>query len=175
MEKQSVALEILRSKCSDVETEEEAEITVQALEYFLQDLGHEFPGLSAPEINIFRKVAVIRDYFSDLYVDLVNPRIVSKSGKKISFNEVCSSFPEGTLNCLRYDKVVVENGLNKNLMEFEGMQSFLVQHEIEHLYGEVYYDKAIKLAVVRNGGEVLYRDRCPCGSKNRFISCCENK
>lgn len=167
--KKKVALDILKGVCTEVENPEEAQVIVGALEEVLDAPG----SLSAPEINIKKKLAIVRT--PDFSIDLVNPIILEREDQIISFRETCPSFPIEFVNCLRYNKIVIRNGFSKKPLTFTGKSAIIVQHEIDHLEGKVLFDRAIKMAVVREGGEIKHRDYCPCGSKRRFGSCCEMK
>jgi peptide deformylase len=171
LQKQKVALEVLKSPCKDVEVEGEAKVVVSLLESILKDYGKRFISISAPETNILKRVAIIRT--PELSLDLINPKIIEKSGRLISFKESCISFPENTLNCFRHETIVIENGFNKELIKFKDYAALMVQHEIDHLNGSIFHDRKICLAVVRPGGKIFPKDFCPCGSKKRFSACCQ--
>ena len=148
--KKKVALGILKSDCGDIGSPEEAEVLVRMLDVVLGEHGPEFIGLSAPEVNVMKRAAIIRTV--EFSINLINPVILETGDKILSFKETCTSFPDEFANCLRWDKIVIQNGFDKNPLTFTGIQAILIQHEIDHLNGKVFYDRAIKMAVVREGG-----------------------
>lgn len=167
--KKKVALDILRNPCVPIQTQEEAEVTLK----FLETVIGINQSLSAPEVNIYRQAAIIRT--PDFSMDLVNPVIVSAYKKIVSYQEVCPSFPFEPQNCWRYTHIVLHTGIERKEITLSGEEAILVQHEIDHLNGKVFFDRAIKVAVVRDGGKIQAKDFCPCGSKKRFTQCCQQK
>jgi len=79
---------------------------------------------------------------------LINPEIISASGKIISENEACLSVPDYSADVKRYEKVTVraQNKEGKKL-EFttDGIRAVIMQHEIDHLDGTLYIDRISKL------------------------------
>jgi len=105
-------------------------------------------------------------------IELVNPVILKSEGNIITFHEPCFSFPHLELNCLRNERIVIQNGLKPREVELDGPPAVMVQHVIDHLSGKIFHDRKIKLALVREGGKIKPRDFCPCSSKKRFAYCC---
>lgn len=171
--KTEIALEILRSKCQDVESQDEAEILISLLENIAKDYRQDVHCIAAPEANVLKKVAIIRT--PNFSLNLVNPKILNLQDRVVSFRETCTSFPKNHYNCFRYDTVFLENGFKKETLQLKGFPALLAQHAIDHLNGTLHLDRLIKFAVVRNGGKILAKDYCPCGSKKRFGSCCFQK
>jgi peptide deformylase len=164
--KKKVALDLLRNPCVLIHTEEEAEVTIRFLESALEGSV----SLSAPEVNIFRQASIIRS--PNFSLDLINPVITEKSERIISFDELCASFSHESQNCWRYKNITVQTGLDRKEIKLSGKEAILVQHEVDHLSGKVFYDCSIKVALVRNDGIIKGRDFCPCGSKKKFNQCC---
>jgi peptide deformylase len=169
--KENTAFEVLKGKCSPVATKEEAEVLVKLLEASFTDRPYDL--ITAPEINIRKRVAIVRS--PNLSIDLVNPEIISKSDKVISYQEVCISFPTNYYNCMRYNKITIVNAFNKKELIFEAQDSFLIQHAIEHLDGTLVQERTIQFALVRERGIIADKDHCPCGSKEKFFRCCKMK
>ena len=155
--------------CESVESIEEAQVLVAVLESNLGKYEH----LSAPEINLQKKVAIIRT--SDFSIDLINPIILSEEDPIISFGETCSSFPHSFANCFRYNKIKLQNGIKKKELILEGISAILVQHEVDHLNSISIKSRLIKMAIVREGGKIIENNLCFCGSKRKFVSCCKKK
>ena len=78
----------------------------------------------------------------------VNPRIIDKSKKLVKMQEGCLSFPGIYLNINRPETITWEYTTSEtpNLeMSRESLSGFLarlIQHEIDHLDGKLFIDKA---------------------------------
>lgn len=98
-------------------------------------------GLSAPQIGETVRVSVA-EYGGKSYV-LINPKIVETSEKKKPIWEGCLSFFEYRGNVPRYTYVKVK-AFDRNGKAYfvEGKDDFasLLQHEIDHLDGILYFD-----------------------------------
>jgi peptide deformylase len=166
------AFNILKNKSEDVESAAEADVLVCLLENIIDDYQQNVYSLSAPEANVLKRVAIIRtEKFS---INLINPKIIAKEKPVLSLSESCVSFSGVYHNCLRYDKISIENGFKKEIVELSGHIAMLAQHAIDHLNGMTYHERAIKMALVRNEGQILNNDFCVCGSKKRFKECCNS-
>lgn len=86
---------------------------------------------------------------------LINPRIVDCQGQ-ITSQEGCLSFPGCWAAVNRHEKIVVESldlTINTTLtQDFWGMESIIIQHEMDHLKGVVFLDhlKPVKRSRVIN-------------------------
>lgn len=101
-------------------------------------------GLAAPQVGILKQVVVI-DVGEGL-IELVNPEIVSTEGKVVDV-EGCLSVPGVIGEVARPEKVKVKaqdrKGNHINI-EGEGLLARALCHEIDHLRGTVFVDKAIR-------------------------------
>ena len=104
-------------------------------------------GLAGPQVGVAKKLLVI-DAFDDQGIrEFINPEIVDQSGAIVT-TEGCLSVPnyEGEVN--RASQVVVafqdRKGVPKEL-KAEGLLAIALQHEIDHLNGVLFIDKAISL------------------------------
>lgn len=99
-------------------------------------------GLAAPQIGISKRVIVV-DVDDELW-ELVNPEIIASSGEQTDY-EGCLSIPGLIGEVTRAEKVTVK-ALNRQGEEIEitkrGMIARTFQHEIDHLDGILYIDKA---------------------------------
>jgi peptide deformylase len=163
--KENIVVQPPRRICEDVGSPEEAEVLVGMLEVVLTGSS-----VSAPEISLFKKAAIIRS--PDFSIDLINPVITKAENKIISYNEECFSFPGKNVNCIRWNEIELQNGFDKKRLIFTGKSAILIQHEMDHFNEMTFYDRAIKLAIVKEGGEIRFNSFCPCGSKKRFVLCC---
>lgn len=75
---------------------------------------------------------------------LINPKIISQSKSMVEVEEGCLSFPNEFDNVIRHEKVKVEytdiDG-KKKTKSASGMESVVLQHEIDHLNGIVFLDR----------------------------------
>lgn len=104
-------------------------------------------GLAAPQIGVLKKVIFIdinNDYKPLL---LINPKIAKKIGKEDSV-EGCLSYPgyEGVVVRPKRVKVTYKNqNLEDTELEADGILAKALCHEIDHLNGILYTDKAKKV------------------------------
>lgn len=99
-------------------------------------------GLAAPQIGETIRMVVID--VGDGLIELINPEIVEHEGRQTD-TEGCLSVPEIFGEVDRYQKVVVE-GLNrrgkKQRIVGEGLLAVALQHELDHLDGILFIEKA---------------------------------
>ncbi len=99
-------------------------------------------GLAAPQVGLLKKLAVIE--VDDLYLEMMNPRIIHAEGEQIDF-EGCLSV-DSSKNCkvLRPQKLTVEafdrHG-KKYKKELEDMAARACCHELDHLEGILFYER----------------------------------
>ena len=102
-------------------------------------------GLAAPQIGIAKKIVVIDDRDGNKLA-LINPVITESKGEQIS-EEGCLSLPGFAGRVKRPEFVKVE-ALNVDgdeiLLEAEGFLAIVLSHEIDHLDGILYKDKAFE-------------------------------
>lgn len=102
-------------------------------------------GLAAPQVGVLRRVVVI-DVGEGL-VELINPEIVEVSGEQTDM-EGCLSVPEYVGTVTRPQKVTVK-AQNRKGEEFvlaaEDFFARAVCHELDHLDGVLFVDKAEEL------------------------------
>ncbi len=113
-------------------------------------------GLAAPQIHISKQIAVIEVNENPRYPDmpkvpltvLINPRIVSRSKKMIERWEGCLSIPDLRGVVPRSASVVCEavDRMGKPFkLEVDGFFARVIQHEWDHLQGNVYLDRMSNL------------------------------
>jgi len=99
-------------------------------------------GLAAPQIGISKRVIVV-DVGEGL-VEMINPWIQEARGE-ITDLEGCLSIPEVVGDVKRAEEIKVK-GLNRDGLEMEivvqGFAARAFQHEIDHLDGILFIDKA---------------------------------
>lgn len=106
-------------------------------------------GLAAPQIGISKRVVVV--HLDDEVYELINPEIIKKEGLEID-SEGCLSVPGLIGQVARAQKVIVK-ALNREGEEVEisgeGLLARAFQHEIDHLEGILFIDKAVKISSIK--------------------------
>ncbi|MBQ9747978.1 MAG: peptide deformylase [Clostridia bacterium] len=103
-------------------------------------------GLAAPQVGILRRIVVIEVEPGEV-LELINPEIVEASGEQIG-TEGCLSVPgkQGIVKRPSYVRVkaIDRNGVER---EYEGtdLLARCFCHELDHLDGKLYIDKATKI------------------------------
>lgn len=100
-------------------------------------------GLAAPQVGILRRVVIVVDA-EDNMLELVNPEILTQEGEQEGF-EGCLSLSGMYGIVKRPMKVKVQaQDRHGNPVEYEreGITARCFCHEIEHLDGHMYYEKA---------------------------------
>lgn len=103
-------------------------------------------GLAAPQVGESVRMVIVdfNPEESDPRV-LINPVIVKRSGRKELRKEGCLSFPGLHTQIKRSPVVVCEaQNLDGEIVEYraEGLSARAVQHELDHLDGFLFVDKA---------------------------------
>lgn len=109
-------------------------------------------GLAAPQIGELKRVIFIDLKDGTKPILLINPRIVSKSGKEEK-TEGCLSYPGYEGIVIRPKRVrVCGINLKGEKVEYstEGLLARAFCHEIDHLNGILYMDKSKKLYKLEN-------------------------
>lgn len=100
-------------------------------------------GLAAPQVGVLKRVVVIDTTGEDPYV-LINPRIVETSGEQTG-QEGCLSVPGkyGIVTRPNYVRTVALD-IDMKPFELEGTELLAraICHELEHLDGHLYVEKA---------------------------------
>lgn len=114
---------------------------------FVTMVAAEGAGLAAPQIGLGMRVLVAEVAEEGVEVQraaIVNPRIVEVAEEEESAPEGCLSIPGVTEVVSRPYRVVVE-GLNPEgepvRVEGEGLFGRVLQHEVDHLDGVLFFDR----------------------------------
>lgn len=103
-------------------------------------------GLAAPQVGILRRIAVVEVEEGEVY-ELINPRIIATAGEQEGA-EGCLSVP-GRYGLVNRPRHVTVRALNRKGEEYEiTAHDFLARafcHEIDHLDGNLYIDKVIRM------------------------------
>lgn len=153
---------VLRQAARALSTEEIRHPEIERLIDMMRDTMRDAPGvgLAAPQIGLPLQLAVIEDrakYSRDVAPErlaererrpvdfhvLINPRIVERSGEQAEFYEGCLSLAGFSALVKRSSAVTVEH-LDQHgsacRIEARGWYARILQHEIDHLNGELYID-----------------------------------
>jgi peptide deformylase len=133
--------EFLRIPCEDASLEE-AEVIIKKLDKELKNSKLKGIGLSAPQIGIHKKVAIVR--VDKASINLVNPEIIEGFDLEKFEGEGCLSYPNRYETTMRYRFVVIKNGIEPYRVLLQGMAAIVAQHEIDHLRNVLLPDVAIK-------------------------------
>lgn len=102
-------------------------------------------GLAAPQVGVLLRLIVIDT--GEGLIELVNPSIIKSEGKEKA-TEGCLSIPGVFGEVERYEKVTV-TGLNRLGKKIQitgtGLLARALQHEIDHLEGILFIEKADSL------------------------------
>jgi peptide deformylase len=139
---------ILRKKAKPVKNPEDPLIKQLVEDMFETMYNAPGVGLAAPQVGESKRILVADcgEEYGGPYV-LINPKIIHQEGAQIGI-EGCLSFPNLYGDVERAYKVVVKA---QNLrgqwfkVEAEGLLSRCFQHEIDHLDGILFVDKAKNL------------------------------
>lgn len=110
-------------------------------------------GLAAPQVGVSKRMMVIDVADEDAPhkpIVFINPEIVAKEGELVG-SEGCLSFPGVYFEVKRFNKITVKfqnlSGKDVKLTAEGDLLCRAIQHEIDHLDGELFIDKAVsKLA-----------------------------
>jgi len=153
---------LIRKKSIDVTlplSKEDREIILSMMEYLKNSQNEEYLakhknvregiGLAAPQIGVLKKMLVIHLFYEDKEIThaLINPKIISTSVKKcyLKNGEGCLSvekehhglvFRNYKIKVEAYDAIKNENVT----IIAHGLEAVVLQHEIDHLYGVLFYD-----------------------------------
>ena len=134
----------LRKKCRPVE-----EITPRILQ-LLDDMHDTLDvaqgvGLAAPQVGVLRRIVIVE--IDDKKYEMINPEIIETKGKQEEI-EACLSVPEkyGLVKRPAWVKVRAMDRHGK-IFEAEGtgLMARCFCHELDHLDGTLYIDRAIEM------------------------------
>lgn len=112
-------------------------------------------GLAAPQVWVNKRLIVVslmRDYDDENYktIAMVNPEIIEHSENKVSEAEGCLSVPGESGDVKRWEWIKVtfiDPEGRKYAMRLESLAARIVQHEIDHLDGILFTDKAENIVI----------------------------
>lgn len=135
--------DVLRKTCKPVE---KMTPRVQTLIDDMFDTMYEANGvgLAAPQVGILKRIVVIDVGDGNSYA-LINPQIIDSDGEQEG-DEGCLSLP-GLIGTVKRPNCVVCKALDKDMQEItiegEGLLARAICHELDHLDGILYKDRAV--------------------------------
>ncbi len=109
-------------------------------------------GLAAPQVGISKRIIVVD--VGEGFWELLNPEIIFQEGEEVGV-EGCLSIPGVAGEVKRAFKVKVK-GLDRSgqeqIITAEGLGARALQHEIDHLDGVLFIDKADRISQGSLGG-----------------------
>jgi len=105
-------------------------------------------GLAAPQIGVDKRIFILKDPKKKNYSVFINPKILKLSREGRLTPEGCLSVRDYWGKVKRADKVLAEardetgKKFEKN---FSGLAAQIIQHEVDHLNGVLFVDKAKEL------------------------------
>ena len=147
-----MALRNLRYEGDEILRKKSREVTVvdDKIRTLMNDMvdtmyENEGVGLAAPQVGILKRVVVIDVEDGNVY-KMANPKIIKRSGEQTG-QEGCLSVPEKKGIVSRPMNVTVEytdeNGQEVKL-DAEGVLAGCICHEVDHLNGVLFTDRAQK-------------------------------
>lgn len=136
---------VLTTKCEPVDPSEFEDGNIPKL---LEDMAEAMRsengiGLAANQVGVGKRIFVMLDSKGKLW-EFINPEILDRDGV-IAINEGCLSAPGAFVQLPRAQTVTVK-ALDRNGEEFtvmcQDLESVCVQHEIDHLDGVFFIEKA---------------------------------
>ena len=138
------------SKEADLSDKETLKTLVENMKETLE--GADGCGLAAPQVGVNKRILIVdgRD-LADTYEDLkdftrtmINPVIVEESEKMCDYSEGCLSIPGIYAEVSRPEVIKVKyynEDFQEVVEEFSGFACRMVQHEMDHLDGNLFVDR----------------------------------
>ena len=107
-------------------------------------------GLSAIQVGVAKRMIVIDTSKNNVIsnIKMINPEIIFESNESQLHEEGCLSFPDQFVEVLRSKEIKVkfinENSETKT-NTFSGFEAVIIQHEIDHLDGNLLIDKVSQI------------------------------
>lgn len=144
---------ILRTMCEPIKQSEWKKYTKLGTEMvkYIKNPDHAGVGLAAPQVGVTKRIMVCSllhnwDDESFKTIMMLNPEILEASDETITdVEEGCLSLPKTKKGFVARHKDIKlsyydEKG-KQQILRLSGLASVIVQHEIDHLNGELYIDK----------------------------------
>lgn len=147
--------DVLRAKSKEVNIES---VDREAFGKFIDDMFETMKnadgvGLAAPQVGKDiqcvmvdgRDIADSYPYLKEFFRVMINPVVLEESEETSTYSEGCLSIPDINCDIIRPKKIKVEfydRNFEKQVEEFNDFAARMVQHELDHLKGVMFVDKA---------------------------------
>lgn len=136
--------EVLRKKCRPVEKITPRTLTL--LDDMLDTMrAANGVGLAAPQVGVLRRIVIVD--IGEGLIEMINPEIVATEGEQEG-EEGCLSVPD-EVGIVKRPNIVTVKATDRNGEPFtirgEGLLARAFCHEIDHLDGILYIDKASRM------------------------------
>lgn len=144
--------EVLREKALEADLTKKEELTalIADMKETLKDADG--CGLAAPQIGVSLRVLIVDgtdmvevyDYLKDFKRTMINPVVIEESEATCDYQEGCLSVPGVYADVRRPSKIKVEyynEDFEKVTEEFNKFGCRMVQHELDHLDGNLFVDR----------------------------------
>jgi len=141
---------ILRKKAKDVKS---FDPSIKKLIDDMVETMYDAPGvgLAAPQVGVSKKIVIIDPDDGQGLQVLVNPKIIKIEGEEEEGLEGCLSVP-GIYGMVKRQLSITVKALNRKgkgiTIDVTGFRARVIQHEVDHLNGIIFTDKATKLRKV---------------------------
>ncbi len=136
----------LRQICEAVENPKSPEIKelIDKMKIAMQQ--SEGIGLAANQIGENKRIFIVQTKTKRPISVFINPKIIKISKEKIPMNEGCLSIPKKIGIVIRPERITIkaadERGIER-IIKAKELFARVIQHELDHLDGILYIDKAI--------------------------------
>ncbi|MDO9266267.1 MAG: peptide deformylase [Sulfurimonas sp.] len=134
-------------------------------------------GLAAFQIGNYYNVVVVKEENSSNFLELINPRIISQSGK-VTTVEKTAYFPKLSAKITRYETIglVYQDRFgNQHSLNADGDFSILLQRKIDYTFGSSFLNKLSKeekklfTKKLEFGSDIAISESCPTVFKRDYI------
>ena len=146
---------VLRAKAAEVELDKCDRAAVGRLLDNMYETMKEADGcgIAAPQVGVSERILIVDGndladtypYLKGFVRKMINPVVVEESDETVTYSEGCLSIPAVDADITR-SKVITVKYTDENFEEkqetFEGFDARMVQHEMDHLDGVVFTDRA---------------------------------
>ena len=146
---------IILRKTAQAVTSFDAQLKEVAKEMYNIMLTDDGIGLAGPQVNINQRIIIIGKLDDQEYSVYLNPEITYFSKDKEIIEEGCLSLPNifGLVRRSKKIHLKYNNLEGKKIKEkIKGLKSIVIQHEVDHLNGILFIDKAEQIT---KGQEIL--------------------
>lgn len=123
-------------------------------------------GLAAPQVGVSRRILVVDgndlvDTYPELkgfHREMINPKFTFESEESSSYDEGCLSIPNVDASISRPARIrvrYVNPAFEEVEEEFEGFAARMIQHEMDHLDGILFVDRATPIRKKMLAGKLV--------------------